>query len=210
MKLFGKTIDKKWFENYWYYYKSHTIVGFFVLLIVVYSAVECANRVTPDVSVTYIGSHFLNEDFVTNFEQQLSEGIEDINNDGIKNIQFLLIHISGEVKSEQDFAMQQKAQLEMTVGESTLFILDENHFNLFNEQGLFLDIAPFVGQEGPIYGLNASDSQILSDLGIQSDDDIYVVLRVLNQGDEKKEERVANHDNAKRILTQLFSNTNSH
>ena len=108
MKIRGKEINKKWFENYWYYYKIHTIAGIFILILLVYSIVECANKVNPDATVSYIGALYFGEEFSADFEQKLSDCIDDIDGDGIKKIIFNSLTLSDDVKSEQDIAMQQK------------------------------------------------------------------------------------------------------
>ena len=70
MKIRGKEINKKLFENYWYYYKIHTIAGIFILILLIYSIVECANKVDPDATVSYIGSLYFGEEFSAGFEQK--------------------------------------------------------------------------------------------------------------------------------------------
>ncbi|MCK9478104.1 MAG: hypothetical protein M0R40_01200 [Firmicutes bacterium] len=206
MKVFGKQIDKQWFENYWYYYKKHTFVGIFILFIISYTAVECSKNVDPDVSVLYIGSTYFDNEFADKLEQRLSDCIEDINNDGVIKVQFSPIFISDEMKSEQDFAMQQKMQLEVAVGDSYLYLLDKKYYESYAKQDLFVDISPYIDANEPTYGLDAYDSPILQELGIKNDSQIYVAIRVLTQGDEKKQKKTANQVNAINIIKELYKN----
>lgn len=205
MKIRGKEINKKWFENYWYYYKIHTIAGIFILILLVYSIVECANKVNPDATVSYIGALYFGEEFSADFEQKLSDCIDDIDGDGIKKIIFNSLTLSDDVKSELDIAMQQKVQLEIAVGETYLYFMDKKYFDIYNEQGIFLDISEHVGEEGePVYGIKAGKSPILHDLGIKEDTDVYVALRVMTAGDEKKAYKAASHANAVKIIKELY------
>lgn len=204
MKIFGTEINKKWFENYWFYYKTHTIAGVFALLIIIYSVVECANNVKPDATVTYVGSSYFAEEYIAAFEQELSGYIDDIDGDGNKNAMFTPLTVPEEVKSEQDIAMQQKIQIELAVGETYLYILDKKYFDLYNEQDLFLDISGYAGMPSPVYGIKAGESPVLRSLGISKDDEMYVAVRILTMGDEKKEKKVAAQENAIKILQYLY------
>lgn len=204
MKIKGKVIDKKWFENYWFYYRVHTIVGIFVILISIYTIVECANKVDPDVTVTYIGSSYFDENFASSFEEKLSPLIVDADGDGIKKIFFSALTIGGEIRSEQDIAMQQKAQLEIAVGDTYLYLMDRQNFEMYQEQGVFENISQYLNETEPVYGVPAHKSAFLKELGIPNGSDIYVSVRVLTQGDEKKPKKVIQQNNAFLILEELY------
>lgn len=46
-----------WLENYWYYYKFHTLVGLFIIFVVTVCCVQCATKETGDLTVTFAGSY---------------------------------------------------------------------------------------------------------------------------------------------------------
>ena len=46
-----------WFENYWYYYKVHTLIGLFALFVITVCFVQCATKETGDLTVTFAGSY---------------------------------------------------------------------------------------------------------------------------------------------------------
>lgn len=56
-----------WFENYWYYYKVHTLIGLFALFVITVCFVQCATRETGDLTVTFAGSHTFQGDERQNF-----------------------------------------------------------------------------------------------------------------------------------------------
>ncbi len=56
-----------WFENYWYYYKFHTIVAVFILFVLTVCFVQCANKETGDLTVTFAGSYALSGEERENF-----------------------------------------------------------------------------------------------------------------------------------------------
>ena len=45
---------QNWWENYWYYYKWHTIAGIFVLVVLIITITECAKTVKPDLGVSIV------------------------------------------------------------------------------------------------------------------------------------------------------------
>mgnify|MGYP000982334966 CR=1 FL=1 len=194
---------KKWFHNYWYYYKIHSIAGVFILLVMIISISECVNRDEPDADVTYFGGNYFSEDFSNGFREALSPIIEDVNGNGKKTLVFTPLTIGENVKSEQDIAIRQKAQLIIAVGESYLYIMDKEIFEHYKEQDLFADISGYIGGNEPVYGFPASQSMILKKLGMKDSEQAYVALRVMTLGDEKKADKVAFYDNAVRILIEL-------
>ena len=46
-----------WLENYWYYYKVHTLIGLFALFVITVCFVQCATKETGDLTVTFAGSY---------------------------------------------------------------------------------------------------------------------------------------------------------
>ena len=56
-----------WLENFWYYYKFHTIVVLFVLFVVTVCLVQCATKETGDLTVTFSGSYAFQGDERQNF-----------------------------------------------------------------------------------------------------------------------------------------------
>ncbi|MDR0406120.1 MAG: hypothetical protein LBH54_04890 [Clostridiales bacterium] len=202
-------LDKKWFENYWYYYKFHTIAGIFALFIAAVTLVECATNVKTDATVTYIGGAYFDQTFSDGFESEMSQYIDDVNGDGVNKIFFSLLTLSEEVTSEQDIAMQQKAQLEIAVGETYLFLMDEGYYRLYQEQNLFEDAARHVGADEPLYGFAVNNSDFLKNLGFAPKSTVYAAVRVLTSGDEKKPQKVAQQNNAFKMLTRLYAGTDA-
>lgn len=200
---FKSKMDKKWFENYWYYYRIHTIVGIFSVIILVFSLVECANKVYPDLSVSYIGEKVFSEELSTNIKQTFAQYVDDATKNGKIDVEFMPITISKEVKSEQDMAMMQKAQLEIAAGESYLYIMDKAYFEQYAKEGLFLNIADKLGKSGEVFGLPLNNSSVFSSLGIKSNADLYAGVRVITLGNQKKAGDIAQQNNAIKVILKL-------
>ena len=198
-----KLFSKKWFENYWFYYKHHTWAGIFVLFLLVYTLVECMNAVAIDSTVTYMGGTFFDQEITAEFEEAMSEVIDDTDGDGVKKVMFSSLLLTNELKSEQDMAMQQKAQIEVAAGETYLYIMDEEIFNQYCEQELFEDLAEYIDVSEGTFGVSVDELPELKSLGFSDNTKAYVGIRVMMRGDEGKAKKIIMRDNAIKILKNL-------
>jgi len=200
---FNSKKDKKWIENYWFYYKIHTIVGIFAVIILIFSLVECANKVYPDLTVSYIGEKVFSEEVSDRLKQTFEGYIDDATNNGKIDVEFMPLTVSKEAKSEQDMAMMQKAQLEIAAGETYLYILDKAYFDQYQKEGLFINVADQLGKSGEVYGVSLNNSAVFSSLGIKSNADLYACVRVITLGNQKKAKDIAQQNNAIKVLKKL-------
>ncbi|OQB13608.1 MAG: hypothetical protein BWY15_01683 [Firmicutes bacterium ADurb.Bin193] len=190
----------KWIENYWYYYKVHTITGIVILFVIIVTLVECMNRIQPDTTVSYLGNISWTDEEIRSLELEFADYIDDVNGDGIKSVFFSPFTIPDRVETPEQAALLQRAQLETIAGESFLYFMDEHYFLLFEKQGLFTDISGIVGGDEPVYAYDISASGLKMTSG---DAKIYACVRALSQGDEKKEKKVAQQNNAFKILAEI-------
>ena len=51
-----ETFNEKW-ENYWYHYKWHTLIGIFVAICLIFTVSDYASRNSIDFKMTYIGDY---------------------------------------------------------------------------------------------------------------------------------------------------------
>jgi len=200
---FSSKKDKKWFENYWFYYKIHTIVGIFAVIILIFSLVECANKVYPDLTVSYIGEKVFSEEVSTQLKQTFEGYIDDATKNGKIDVEFMPMTLSKDAKSEQDIAIVQKVQLEIAAGETYLYIMDKTYFEQYSKEGLFLNIADQLGKSGEIYGVPLNNSAVFSSLGIKNNADLYACVRVITLGNQKKEKDIAQQNNAINVIKKL-------
>jgi len=215
------SIDRSKWENFWYYYKMHVIAGIFVAVVLAMSLKDCANNITPDVNISYVGSGYMTEEVVQEFKDKLSDVIIDVNGDEKKEILFQVLTITDE-KSEANFVVQQKAVAEMAVGDTKLYLLDKESYQIFGTQGAFEpldDIAEKYGisaetdpdlwlkatgtNKEHIYALPLKGSLLLKELQIK-DDDIYIALRPLSDKDKENQRKQQEYQNAKIIFEELL------
>ena len=119
-------------SNYWYYYKYQTIVGIFIMVIILTVVTSSIGNLKDDLTVDYIGNdQVTSQDFSSKLTSDFSGVIKDINKDGKVKLSFNMIYLSGGV------SMMQKATIEITAANTTSFIVDEETYKKYAASGVF-------------------------------------------------------------------------
>jgi hypothetical protein len=116
------SFKKKW-DNYWYYYKIHTIVAVIAIIVVAYLVRQCATRVDPDVVfVVATQNPVLTSEQQTAMQDYLQKLTADVNKDGKKVVQcdFLTFNDSGTAEAEQA-----KLVADLSSENNVIYIMDE-------------------------------------------------------------------------------------
>lgn len=121
------------FENYWYHYKWHTIIGLFLLIMVLVGFTQCSTKENPDYKIMLCFDKYIPDGIVPEIETYFEQYAEDINGDGkvIVHVVDTSTGISGELQKSQSAKMMSELQL----GEVMLFITDDVYFDRLNVEG---------------------------------------------------------------------------
>jgi hypothetical protein len=115
-------------KNFWFYYKVHLIVGVLAFIAIWITAVECANRVDYDVSVSYYNINGVTQDKVDALAQLLKEQSEDINGNGTVDVQVTQSYADitrTEFVDQMIVAVMQRLQAEIYANSCPAYIVDE-------------------------------------------------------------------------------------
>lgn len=133
-------IKKKW-ENFWYYYKVHTIVAIVVIAALAFMIKQCADRVEPDLEVIIVSdSVVLSQERVNDIEKALAKYTDDVNKDGRKVVECDYMNMNENQGSQIVYTLQAKLMAEISGGKAALFITDDNYFKKLNNQDMFLNL----------------------------------------------------------------------
>ncbi len=201
-------IDRKKWENFWYYYKIHVWVGIFIALLLMMTIRDCAQRIEPDVSWGYMGADITAER-IEALNQELLPQIQDANHDGKKHLRLYAL------------SDPQQIVVMMASGDTQLFTFDAETFTNFAKGGAFQPLDEFVQTyridlkhhpevrlqaqqtlEKHIYGLPLEGNKLLEALGFQLTGK-YLGIRISKNSAKPREQIV--HENAHAILKRLFS-----
>ncbi len=206
---------KEWVENYWYHYRPHTIAGIIAFILIIFTLVQCAMTVDPDVTIDLVTATAITDSEI-NFSGVFSDVMEDADRDGEKKFGIIALYIPEDISSEQDMAMQRKMMLELAAGEAELFIYDKINLDKYINQDAyaplsdFIDITPYkdiegklIERDGVAYAISLKGSKKLSELNFKTDE-LYAVFHFVPENSLEDEYRVAKFKNAAAVLEELL------
>lgn len=201
-------IDRDCLENYWYYYKYHTFAAIFIIAVILITVFDIASKVKPDINISAIGSFYISEQSTLKIKDELSKKINDINNDNKKEIIIQNIYINSlEKPNEQSMALMQKVQLELSVSDTKLFIMDKAFADIYANENYMQKLNSLADEAGVKYGgdiykLPVSE-KFLKENNINSSD-LYLCLKLIPQKEQKKEIVKKEFQNAYLIIKEMI------
>ena len=199
-----KMFTKEWWPYYWMYYKWYTITAVAIVAFIVMIIYDCVTKEKYDLKITYYGSNAYLSEMWEELDATLEEYIEDIDDNGEKNI--LMIPLVMSDKSE-DMQMSQAAYTQYTMSFtdtlSYLYIYDQAQLDILIDEdivnGTFLTTDKWlnsdVSEDSIVYGKNSKpyaislkDSKIINSIGLNGGD-FYVLVKDDTQN-PKQDEKV--------------------
>lgn len=152
---------KMWLENFWYYYKWHTIVALVVVLAITVSLAQCVTRRQYDYSVIFAcGEAKFSNAQLEALQEQLNPFAEDLNGDGVANVQLIECTYDTATSSLQTVqtARQKMQSILMNDNRALLIISDDTCFNWINSirEGGFMQNLSLPEQNGRALNLNCN------------------------------------------------------
>lgn len=203
-----KPFTSEWWPYYWMYYKWHTIGTLLALLMIIVTAVQCANREEYDVTVNYVGSGYITEETVDKLEIAFEEFTPDIDGNGEKNVFFQQINLGvDEANAEMAYALQTKHDIGLTENTSHLYIYAKDQAELMvgrdNSEDIYVSVDEwFNGEyddsmviksgEGTPLAVTLKDSRFFEEHGIDSEN-LYVSIKLCN---EENADNIASYKSA--------------
>ncbi len=146
-----------WFENFWYHYKWHTIVVFFVLIVITICTVQMCSKEEYDIHIMYAGSYDIrgqeSENDMSAYEtihKSLNEAVRDFDGNGkVKSSLEALYMLSEKERAELEEKLADMKENGEGSYEINYSLLNENA-NTFRDRITFSDYYIFIISE-PIY-----------------------------------------------------------
>ncbi len=189
---------KEKIKHFWYYYKWHTIACLLVVIVIVYSCVQCAMRVDYDLNISCYTKNFIDEEKIEKFEKVLEGVVQDINHNDSVDVYVApySADITGKVVDQIAQAVYQKISMEIAADDIQLYLFDQSFLDWFNQ--VYGDTVQSVTEISSI-------SEIKDLLGLRDDEKLYCVTKEFFERSENNEEKVAQHNNAE-LVEQFFNN----
>lgn len=139
------TIREK-LQNFWYYYKAHTLVVLAIVVVFVSLAAQCAANDPYDYSVTLYMAKLMPEPILDTMAQELARFGTDQNGDGKVRVE--IIDCSYGDNDNVRLNQIAKLQARLTQGESILFLTDETCYRSLDEMELFDTVTCLPDRDG--------------------------------------------------------------
>ena len=183
------TFKEKW-QNYWYYYKVHTLVGLAVAAVMAILLAQCATTEKYDYSVTLYMSKTMPEQVRKVMAEELAAYGEDLNGDGEVKVEILDCTYG----SNDNVRMNQIAKLQarLTMPESILFLTDETCYSNLDGMGLFDTLAILPDKDGKALDLGTSpmEAAITREAGNYLPEKFYISKRRVDRTALENKENV--------------------
>ncbi|MDF2985100.1 MAG: hypothetical protein K0R50_610 [Eubacterium sp.] len=195
------------FQNFWYYYKFHVIVIFFIALSIVIAVLLTGKRTDPDIQIGYVtDGREISEEAKANINKYFENVITDVNEDNEKLLSFIPL-------------IGPRVDLEFASDGAQIILMDSNTLVKYKDMGALEPLDAFVKKHGMdvsgntevmsraegdnvehIFALPMRNIKFLLDAGFPAED-YYLTVRV--EYDKNKESNIKNK-NAYAIMDQML------
>ncbi|MBR5240240.1 MAG: hypothetical protein IKW04_06680 [Clostridia bacterium] len=133
-----KRFSKEWWQNLWFYYKAHIIIGIIAAIVLAFTFHSCATQVKPDIYILFGGDFILTDEDYQILEERVKETITDVNGDGRITVNFIEIPIILETEylNEATPVANEQLRNQFITGEQHIYVFDRVNFNRFYMQEL--------------------------------------------------------------------------
>ncbi len=190
---------KRAWDNHWYHYKVHTWIVIVLVFCIALFVGEKLTQVHPDVSITYIGSSYVDETFGEKLSRDFSDVITDLNGDGEKIVQVNSVLFNGS-EDLMNLATLQQADIDFMSGRSVLYLIDSFAYETFIERGAFVQMET---SQGEFSYIDLSDNRLLNSDGFHFDN-VYLCQRQPSFEDKDDDETRLKYQNAAAITEKIL------
>lgn len=162
---FGENKLAKWFDNFWYHYKWHTIITLFFAVVIGVCGYQYFTREVPDVYIMYAGPEYISAGDVISIKSAFRDNMKDYNDDGEKGITLITLTCVSDEKREQleseaaaesqNFYIDMEANaqniqqfdMEIFAGEAVVCLLDPSLYKRVHSEGGFMTLSDILTEE---------------------------------------------------------------
>lgn len=138
---------KKWFENYWYHFKWHTIIGVVAAIMLVSFAYDILSKEKFDSTITIVGKAYISDEQRERLCEIAEQYEVDRDGDGKVNVDVVAIGFPEDddtgMNAQVFMAAQTRFSVEMTDGESMILIMDDYAYDMIGDPLNFVDLSAY-------------------------------------------------------------------
>lgn len=200
VKLKDVPKGKRW-EHYWNYYKIHTFIGVFVVIMAAMLIKDVVFKEKVDIVLTVSSVKYTSEEVSAELERALSLHARDFDGNGKRVADIYQITMSTDANADPEMVMAAQTRLiaQFQDKNAIIFLMDEDIYNyLGSDEELFADLSQAVG--GSVTPLLGEDKTrlYLKDIPVYQDNellqklpDLFFVMRREQDVNPKGDEEIA-------------------
>lgn len=200
--------DKNWISNFFFYYSKHLIFFCLLTALIVYGCFSCSKKIDYDLEIYYMGEQYLSLEAFDNVEKEFANVIDDLDGkDGITvSFNDYTIVSGNDDTAERDMVMVLKINSEVAEGEGYLYFMNDDWLKFCMDNEVLEDISKYTGDSEPCYFMEINDNTLLNNLGVITDGNLYVGVRILNDNRKDNEIQINKYNNAIKALKYIIEN----
>lgn len=142
----------EWFENIWYHYKWPLILGTILGVFLIVSLVQFFSKDDPDIKILHVGPMYISPTDSETLRGTVEGLSDDYNGDGkvVVNLMDITIAKFQDNETSESFnydehnKAHQRFQTEIRAGDSMIYVLDREYFDICMELNLLEPFDSFV------------------------------------------------------------------
>lgn len=194
---------KKRAENYWYYYKIHTVIGLFVLLLVGITIRDKMRQIEYDYCIGVITESDVQYEQLEQLQKVFESYAEDYNEDGEVHVQVehYMLGNDESMNPQINMANQTKFSGDIQMGQSMIYIYSDEIYKEFMSENIF-----DVENEEPIRLADCAGYAAVTNAPAL--DELYISLRSQDGMDIADDEKLSKYYEASKKLFERFESGN--
>ncbi len=196
---------KKW-QNFWYYFKWHTIASTFFIIVLIITIRSCATKINPDLKILFLSSTYISEADINIFQKNISLYVDDYTTNNKVETEINNLPIGGDANNQMTMAYNQKFVAEVSLGEIIFYMCDEKSSAKFLDNNMLSDISNISKNEIAYDGklIKLSNAKIFEGLSNQFPKELYIGIRLYNEKDlEKDKAKKLKYDRVMEIIKKM-------
>lgn len=202
---------KKWFENYWFHYKWHTIGGLFAAFLAGTFIYDIITRERYDAEVSVNAQAYISSEQTDRLHELLSLYATDADGNGEANVGVFVNTFPPDESADPQLlvATQTKFTVEISDGNSMLLIMDDYAYDWIGDPAFFEDLSSYSdkaydgGIKIRLADTPLSQDPLLAPLGEQ----LYITMRASDSHLVTKKGGDVRYAEAQTILKNLLSDS---
>jgi len=135
---------KTWLDNFWYYYKTPTILITVFVLALLVVVLNLGDIGASDYSVAVISKEAISEETVTNLQKKVYEHAADYTGDSFVGVEIHTVEATG---ASVDFASSEELSTILNDGKTYLFFLDDAAYDYLKDKVEFCPLDEIISDQ---------------------------------------------------------------